>query len=54
MGLIFLMTQNVHFDHLVVVVPARFLHGRVTMFALSLVRMWMADTLRLCKYSIIS
>lgn len=46
--LIFLMTQKVE------VVPARFLHCCVTMFALSLRRLWMADTLRQYKYAVIS
>lgn len=52
--LIFFMTQHINFDHLVEMAPARFLHCRVTMFALPLIRMCMEDTLGLYKYSIIS
>lgn len=48
------MVQNVNFALLVEVVPIGFLHCGVAIFALSLIRIQRADTLRLCKYSVIS
>lgn len=51
---IFLITYIVKLAYLVEVVPVRFLHSRVEMFALSLIRIWRAVTVRPYKYSAVS
>ena len=43
---------GINFDHLVQVVPARFLYYKVTFLPLQLRRLLWRDTLRQCKYSI--
>lgn len=44
------ITGNVNFDHLVIVVPASFLHYKVNPFTLLINKYLSGDTLRPCKY----